>query len=60
MGRHAGEGRPLCKADFTDADGERAAVLEQQFADLHGWDAESDAATLFRAWVFGKNSTSNG
>jgi len=34
------------KADFNDADGERAAVLEQHFADLHGWDAESDAATL--------------
>lgn len=34
------------KADFTDADGERAANLESEFAEMNGWDAESDAATL--------------
>ena len=34
------------KADFTDADGERAAVLENEFAEMNGWEAESDAATL--------------
>lgn len=34
------------KADFTDADGERAADLEAEFAEMNGWDAESDAASL--------------
>ncbi|MFM9026869.1 MAG: ABC-F family ATP-binding cassette domain-containing protein [Bacteroidota bacterium] len=34
------------KADFTEADGNRAAELENLFAEMHGWDAESDAATL--------------
>ena len=34
------------KADFTDADGERAGVLEGIFADMEGWNAESDAAEL--------------
>ena len=34
------------KADFTDADGEKAAVLETEFAEMDGWNAESDAETL--------------
>lgn len=34
------------KADFSDADGERAGVLEGIFADMEGWNAESDAAEL--------------
>ncbi|RYC70341.1 MULTISPECIES: ABC-F family ATP-binding cassette domain-containing protein [Spirosoma] len=34
------------KTDFTDADGERAAELESEFAEMNGWDAESDAAAL--------------
>ncbi|UHG89148.1 ABC-F family ATP-binding cassette domain-containing protein [Spirosoma oryzicola] len=34
------------KADFTDADGEKAADLESEFAEMNGWDAESDAASL--------------
>lgn len=34
------------KTDFTDADGNKAAELEQQFADMNGWNAESDAANL--------------
>ncbi|WP_338876738.1 ATP-binding cassette domain-containing protein [Spirosoma sp. SC4-14] len=34
------------KADFTDADGEKAAELEAEFAEMNGWDAESDAAAL--------------
>lgn len=34
------------KADFTDADGERAAELEGEFADLEGWNAEYEAAEL--------------
>ena len=34
------------KEDFTEEDGNRAAELEAEFADMNGWDAESDAATL--------------
>ncbi|NJM16347.1 MAG: ATP-binding cassette domain-containing protein, partial [Bacteroidales bacterium] len=34
------------KADFTEKDGIRAAELEEKFADLDGWNAESDAASL--------------
>ena len=34
------------KADFTDADGIRATELEERFAELEGWNAESDAAML--------------
>ena len=34
------------KEDFTDEDGIRAAELETEFANMNGWEAESDAATL--------------
>ena len=34
------------KEDFTDADGLRAAELEEQFAEMEGWNAESDVASL--------------
>ena len=34
------------KADFSDADGIKAAELEGIFADMNGWNAESDAANL--------------
>lgn len=34
------------KEDFSDADGVRAAELEEKFAELEGWNAESDAAAL--------------
>jgi ATPase subunit of ABC transporter with duplicated ATPase domains len=34
------------KEDFSDADGERAGELENQFAEMDGWNAESNAATL--------------
>ncbi len=34
------------KADFSDADGIRASELEEKFAELEGWNAESDAAAL--------------
>ncbi len=34
------------KADFSDADGIKASELEEKFADMDGWNAESDAATL--------------
>lgn len=34
------------KEDFSDEDGIKAAELEAEFAEMNGWDAESDAATL--------------
>ena len=34
------------KPDFNDEDGVRAAELEEKFAELEGWNAESDAAAL--------------
>ena len=36
----------FAKADFTDEDGIRASELEGEFAEMNGWEAESDAATL--------------
>ncbi len=37
------------KEDFSEADGERAAELENEFAEMGGWEAESDAAALLNA-----------
>lgn len=34
------------KPDFSDEDGIRAAELEEKFAEMEGWNAESDAAQL--------------
>ena len=34
------------KPDFSDEDGVRAAELESAFAEMNGWEAESDAASL--------------
>ncbi len=34
------------KADFSNEDGIRSSELEEEFADMDGWNAESDAATL--------------
>lgn len=34
------------KEDFSDADGERAGELENRFAEMDGWSAENNAATL--------------
>ncbi|MEQ8574218.1 MAG: ATP-binding cassette domain-containing protein, partial [Fulvivirga sp.] len=34
------------KPDFSEADGEKAAELEGEFAEMDGWNAESDAAAL--------------
>src|SRR5699024_1074250 len=36
------------KPDFSEEDGIRAAELEAEFADLNGWEAESDAAVLLK------------
>ena len=34
------------KEDFSDEDGVKAAELEAEFAEMNGWEAESDASTL--------------
>jgi len=34
------------KEDFTDEDGIRASELEAEFAEMNGWEAESDAESL--------------
>ncbi|WP_152656945.1 ABC-F family ATP-binding cassette domain-containing protein [Oceanobacillus sp. CFH 90083] len=36
------------KADFNEEDGIRAAELEGEFAEMNGWEAESDAAVLLK------------
>lgn len=36
------------KADFSDEDGIKAAELEGEFAELNGWEAESEAAILLK------------
>lgn len=36
------------KEDFSDADGIKIAELETTFAELNGWEAESEAATLLK------------
>ncbi len=36
------------KEDFTEEDGDRAAELEGEFAELNGWEAESDASKLIQ------------
>ncbi|MBT9157282.1 MAG: putative ABC transporter ATP-binding protein YbiT [Firmicutes bacterium] len=41
------------KDDFGDADGIRAADLECEFAEMNGWEAESDAASLLQGLGIG-------
>ena len=36
------------KEDFTDEDGVKASELEAEFADMDGWEAESDASRLIQ------------
>jgi ATPase subunit of ABC transporter with duplicated ATPase domains len=36
----------LQQSDFTEADGLKASELEERFAELDGWNAESEAAIL--------------
>lgn len=38
-----------CKEDFTDEDGVKASELETEFAELGGWEAESEAEKLLNA-----------
>ena len=41
------------KTDFTDEDGIRAAELEGEFAELNGWEAETEAETLLMGLKIG-------
>ncbi len=41
------------KADFTEEDGVKAAELEGEFADLNGWEAEAEAASLLQGLGIG-------
>lgn len=43
------------KADFTDEDGMKAAELEGEFAELNGWEAESEAAILLKGLGIGED-----
>ena len=38
----------FAKPDFTDEDGIKASELEGEFADLNGWEAESEASSLLQ------------
>jgi ATPase subunit of ABC transporter with duplicated ATPase domains len=42
------------KEDFSDEDGMRAAELEAEFAEMNGWEAESDAAILLKGLGIGE------
>ncbi|MFR5264253.1 ABC-F family ATP-binding cassette domain-containing protein [Clostridium sp.] len=41
------------KADFSDEDGIRASELEGEFAEMGGWEAESDASSLLQGLGIG-------
>ncbi|WP_054738550.1 ABC-F family ATP-binding cassette domain-containing protein [Cellulosilyticum ruminicola] len=41
------------KEDFSDADGERAAELEGEFAEMNGWEADSEASQLLQGLGIG-------
>lgn len=41
------------KEDFSDEDGIRASVLEGEFAELNGWESESDASRLIQGLGLG-------
>ncbi len=40
--------RLYAKPEMTEEDGNRAAELEEKFAEMNGWEAESDAAQLLQ------------
>lgn len=43
------------KEDFTEEDGNRAADLEAEFAEMNGWEAESDAGSLLSGLGISEN-----
>ena len=44
------------KPDFSDEDGIRASELEGEFADLNGWEAESEASSLLQGLGIGTDA----
>ena len=44
------------KEDFTDADGVKASELEAEFADMDGWEAESDVSRLIQGLGLSEDS----
>lgn len=44
------------KPDFSDEDGIRASELEGEFADMNGWEAESEASSLLQGLGIGTES----
>ena len=46
------------KPDFSEADGMKASELEAEFAELNGWDAESEAARLLNGLGIPENEHS--
>ncbi|MBM7834066.1 ABC-F family ATP-binding cassette domain-containing protein [Clostridium sardiniense] len=44
------------KPDFTDEDGIKASELEGEFADLNGWEAESEASSLLQGLGIGTDT----
>lgn len=43
------------KPDFSEADGIKASILEGEFAELNGWQAEAEASELLMGLGIGKN-----
>jgi len=43
------------KEDFTDEDGVRASVLEGEFAEMNGWDAETEVSQLLQGLGIGSD-----
>jgi ATPase subunit of ABC transporter with duplicated ATPase domains len=43
------------KEDFSDEDGIRASELEEKFAEMEGWNADSDAASLLSGLGIGED-----
>lgn len=41
------------KEDFTDEDGVKASILEGEFAEMNGWDAETEVAQLLQGLGIG-------
>ena len=47
------------KEDFTDEDGIKASELEGEFAEMNGWEAETDAEQLLNALALSRNCTTH-
>jgi ATPase subunit of ABC transporter with duplicated ATPase domains len=47
------------KPDFSEADGIKASELEESFAEMNGWNAESDASTLLSGLGIGEDQLYN-